>query len=190
MSTRSTLNALSNRAEAEMRLGNLDEAVAGYRDVIERIEHMKFGTPGDYEALVLARWGLAVALDCSGDPAEAEHEAFVAAHQDPEEFYIGRPEPEVFFVPAYERSWYLALGRTQHAKHEPDVRLRLSLWNKVVKTWVDYVSAAGPHNRWVALARAHLASAEAEQREAAKRFAAMEHVPDELPSLLRRRHPR
>ncbi len=97
---RSTLSVLSNRAEAEMRLGNLDEAVAGYRDVIERIERAPFGQVEDFVTLVLARWGLAVALDRDGDPADAEHQASIVSQQDPDERIIGASEDDgVFFVP-------------------------------------------------------------------------------------------
>ena len=162
------LSVISNRAEAYMRLGNLEEAVAGYRDVIERIAHGHSGN--DFETLVLARWGLAVALDRSGEPAEAEHEARLAAEMDPVEQIIGDGE-HVFFVPAYERDWYYALGRVQHAKLETDPERALAYWNLAVRTWEDYVQRAAPKDRWVALARAHLASALVEQRAASEREA-------------------
>jgi len=167
----STLNVLSNRAESEMRLGELDEAVAGYRDVIDRIEHSAFGQGGDLDILVLARWGLAVALDRSGNPADAEHEALIAAKQDPAERIIGDQE-SVFFVPDYERDWYYALGRTQHAKQATDPRLAAKYWSLVVRTWADYLQRAAPTDRWVALAKAHLGSAQVEQRRADARLAA------------------
>jgi len=165
-----TLEVLGNRAEAEMRLGNLEQAVAGYRDVIERIEHAPFGQVEDFDVLVLARWGLAVALDRSGDSGDAQHEASVVAQQDPDERIIGRTEEEgVFFRPEYERDWYLALGRGEHARQATDARDAMVKWSRVVQTWADYVRRASPDDRWVGLARAHLASAEAERDRAEAR---------------------
>ncbi len=162
------LEVLGNRAEAEMRLGNLDEAVAGYREVIERIERAPFGPVEDFETLVMARWGLVVALDRSGDPADAAHEASIVCQQDPDERIIGKTEDEgVFFRPEYERDWYLALGRTEHARLATDAREAQAKWNVVVQTWADYVRRATPDDRWLGLARAHLASAEA-KRDAAE----------------------
>jgi tetratricopeptide (TPR) repeat protein len=159
---------LSNRAEAEMRLGNLDAAVAGYRDVIYRVEHATFSRPSDESIRVLARWGLAVALDRDGDPAAAEREALIAVEEDPREHFIGDHE-KVFFVPEYERDWYYALGRTEHAKQETDPAQALEQWAFVVQTWADYVKRAAPNDRWLALARTHLASAEARRLAAASR---------------------
>jgi tetratricopeptide (TPR) repeat protein len=167
VSARSDLSILSNRAEAEMRLGDLDAAVAGYRDVLEQGGHV-YGV--DPQILVLARWGLAVALDRNGDPAEAEHEAFVASEEDPEEQIIGDKD-DVFFVPEYERDWYYALGRIQHAKHATDTGQALVCWSLVVDTWSHYVRVAVRGDRWVGLARTHLAAAILEQRAAAARFA-------------------
>lgn len=152
------LTARLNRAEAEMRLGNLEEAVAGYRDVLERAETRALAQE-DWITLVLARWGLAVALDRNGDPASAEHEAFLAAEQDPDERIIG-DEESVFFVPRYERDWYFGLGRAEHAKQEPEPRAAYRRWLMVEQTWADYVSKTTSNDRWLPLARAHLAAAE------------------------------
>jgi hypothetical protein len=146
-----------------MRLGHLDEAVAGYREVISRIEHSGLLGSTEYVTLVLARWGLAVALDRIGDPVESEQVAFVASEADPQERFIGNPdEHEVFFVPAYERDWYLALGRIQHARHALQADVAFHRWSLVVQTWQDYLGRASKNDRWLALARAHLASAQVE----------------------------
>ena len=162
---------VSNRAEALMRLERLDEAIAGYRNVIESMEHG--GRPGtDYTVLVLARWGLAVALDRNHDAAASEHEASTAAAEDPDERIIGNQD-DVFFVPKYERDWYYALGRTDHAKRETSPRLALKRWELVVRTWADYVQRAAPNERWVPLARAHLASAEVQKAAVSARVKAM-----------------
>jgi len=176
LSRSSNLSILSNRAEAYMRLGNLEEAVAGYREVIEIVAHRHYGRPSDFLTLILARWGLAVALDRSGDSAEAEHEAQLAAELDPEERVIGDTE-DVFFVPDYERDWYYALGRAQHAKHAPNPEHALALWHLTVETWTHYIARAWPNDRWVRLARAHLASAQAEERRAAERYGKTKPLP-------------
>jgi tetratricopeptide (TPR) repeat protein len=159
---------LSNRAEAEMRLGNLDAAVAGYRDVIYRMEHAAVAHRSDESIRVLARWGLAVALDRDGDPTAAEEVAAIAMEEDPREASSGDHE-NVFFVPAYERDWYYALGRTEKAKRETDPRRALGAWDLVVRTWADYVKSAAKGDRWLPLARTHLASAEARKLAAAAR---------------------
>ncbi len=183
------LSILGNRAEAEMRLGNLDAAVAGYRDVIEQGEHIYGIDPG---ILVLAHWGLAVALDRDHDWAEAEHEAYLAAEKDPDERIIGDQE-EVFFVPEYERDWYYALGRTQHARHTADPTRALMCWDLVVETWSDYIARATKataKDRWVDLARMHLAVARADQRAAATRLGRPHHGADaRVGSLRRHEHP-
>ncbi len=184
--TRDDLTVLSNRAEAEMRLGNLDDAIEGYREVIDRAEH-RFGV--EPAIGVLARWGLAVALDRNNDAAEADHEAFEAEQRDADEDFIGDHD-SVFFVPEYERDWYYAVGRTQHAKHETDPERQLACWSAVVDTWTDYVSRAVKGDRWVALARAHLADAEREQKAAAVRASKARPREDRrLRALQRRRRP-
>jgi len=167
---------LANRAEAEMRLGNLDAAVAGYRDVIERIEHGRFGTMADLQELALARWGLAVALDRLGDRTASDAEIHVVAVlEDPQEHFIGDHE-NVFFVPDYERDWYYALGRAEHARLEANPVRALATWNLVVATWADYIQRASKHvptERWLPLARAHLATAKAAQEAVAARVSAL-----------------
>jgi tetratricopeptide (TPR) repeat protein len=161
-------SVLANRAEAEMRLGNLDEAVAGYRDVIDRIEHGRVGASVDARDRVLARWGLVVALDRLGNSVDAAREALLAVEEDPREEFIGDQEL-VFFVPSYERDWYYGVGRIERARLEADPRRALAMWTLVVDTWADYLQRATPDDRWRPLARLHLASAEAERRAVAGR---------------------
>ena len=147
-------SVLANRAEAEMRLGNLDAAIAGYSDVIERIEHGRFGTMADLQELVLARWGLAVALDRAGDRTASEAALhIVAVVEDPEEHFIGDHDA-VFFVPDYERDWYYALGRAERARVETNPVRALGIWNLVVATWADYVQRASKARAGRALAPA------------------------------------
>ena len=167
---------LANRAEAEMRLGNLDAAVSGYRDVIFGLEHAPGGRASDAQSLVLARWGLAVALDRLGDTTTSRSEALTAAREDPQEKYIG-DRNDVFFVPDYERDWYYGVGRAERARLETDARLAVEAWDLVVRTWADYVARAVPSDRWLPLARAHLASAESERQIASARLPATRRAP-------------
>jgi tetratricopeptide (TPR) repeat protein len=162
--------ALLNRAEAEMRLGNLEDAVVGYRDACDAAS--PFGHL--FETGVLARWGLAVALDRSGDVTDAMREALVASQMDPAEAIIDSKEmcgvsPCVFFVPDYERDWYLGLGRAERAKQERDPGKAAWLWKKTEETWADYVSRADPKDRWLSLAKVHLATTQKRRAAAEKR---------------------
>ncbi|CAN5353646.1 hypothetical protein BH09MYX1_BH09MYX1_10560 [soil metagenome] len=100
-----------NRAEGYMRLGQLHEAMDGYREVIATLSPM--GLSGD--TLPSAYWGLAVALDRYRDPQGAVQAATWATTSDPSLFLVrpgnGRGEnPNVFFVPDYDAHWYRAVG--------------------------------------------------------------------------------
>ncbi len=163
--------ALLNRAEAEMRLGNLEDAVQGYRDACDAAS--LFGRL--FDTWVLARWGLAVALDRSGDATGAEREALLASQMDPVESIIDSKEmcgvsPCVFFVPEYERDWYLGLGRAERAKQEHDPDKAALLWKRAEEKWADYVSRADPKDRWVPLAKAHLAATRIRRAAAERRL--------------------
>jgi tetratricopeptide (TPR) repeat protein len=164
-------SVLSNRAEAYMREGVLVEAVGGYREVIDIIERdPAYGQ--ETEALVLAHWGLTVALDRSGSRSESEQEAWKAAQMDPTEGIIGNRDG-VFFVPEYERYWYLALGRAARARHETEPEIVFRYTGTVVKAWTDYIteaSRASPPDRWLPLARSHLARAERDRKAAYERW--------------------
>jgi tetratricopeptide (TPR) repeat protein len=170
-STEPDASVLANRAEAEMRLGDLDAAVAGYREVIDGLEHGRFVGQDAYMQLALARWGLAVALDRSGDRGAAESEARTAVESDPREAFIGDQE-NVFFVPAYERDWYYGLGRAERAKLATDAARAVAMWDLTVQTWADYIQKAASTDRWLPLARAHLASAKAARAAAVLRLPA------------------
>jgi tetratricopeptide (TPR) repeat protein len=164
-----SLNIRGNRAEAEMRLGNLDAAIEGYKDVIYRCEHVSFGHACNEQTLVLARWGLAVALDRNGDPAGSASVAANAVAEDPDEQIIGDRE-NVFFVPDYERDWYYGIGRAERARHEPDPKRAVAIWTLTLHTWLDYLARATPDDRWRPLAHAHAADAEAHLRVARTRL--------------------
>jgi tetratricopeptide (TPR) repeat protein len=180
---------LGNRAEAEMRLGHLDESILGYKDAIAVAESIS-GLRSLFIADVLARWGLAVALDRSGDATAGAREAALAAQLDPGHggnwpagSIIGNDfgdDVVVFFVPDYELFYYLGLGMAEHAKQATDPRLATALWRKTEVIWGKYVAGAelwdGQHkdrpDRWLPLARVHLARAQKQRVAAEKRVRA------------------
>jgi len=155
---RSKLIALLNVAEAEMHLGNLADAVAAYRDAVA------FGMGLAMEEMgrtistttILARWGLVVALDRSGDPDAAAIELREVARLDREEKIIGDTK-SVFFVPRYERCWYLAMSASHHARVATSRSEALLFWQRAELQWNEYVTQAAANDRYVPLARAHLA---------------------------------
>lgn len=161
-----------NLAECMMRDGDLDDAVAEYQEAYEYATH---ATVDLGITLPLVVWGQAVALDRAGERHEALAKATFATQLDPGEAIIGH-HPSVFFVPAYEREWYLALGATVHANETKGGREALARWTEVEGHWQKYIAAAGPDERWLALAKARLAKATA-KRELAERAAAKEPPP-------------
>jgi tetratricopeptide (TPR) repeat protein len=192
----------ANRAEAEMRLGHLDEAVRGYKDAIALSESVA-GSPHLFENSVLARWGLAVALDRWGDPSGALREASLAATQNGfmligDGFHI-RQSDDVYFVPAYEVLYYRALGWTSMAQKPTTAKDGVVYWSHAEDLWGDYAANADsaqkecerqkaracPEDRWLKLAKAHLTSAvkermAAEKKAGVKRMPRQEHLGREI----------
>ncbi len=166
---RARTTALLNLAEAEMRLGNLSDAVVGYRDAVEAASALPNGIDGSKTA-VLAVWGLAVALDRSGDPAGAAEQAKFATQLDPKEAIIG-DTTDVFFVPEYERQWYFGLGAAARARNAKDPRVAVRGWAQAEARWSTYLAEAerATSDRWVALARAHRDRARIEKAAAQRR---------------------
>jgi tetratricopeptide (TPR) repeat protein len=144
--------ALTNQAEAYMLLGEMEQAVDDYREALELIPDA-----------ALTHWGLAVALDRSGDPQGATQEAALALGSDPDSRQL--MSPNVFFVPAYDRYWYIALGAIAKARAADTSEARVQWWNWSAQMWTQYIDAASASDRWLGLARAHR---EACQRELQK----------------------
>jgi tetratricopeptide (TPR) repeat protein len=173
------VTALLNLAEADMRLGFLPEAVAGYRETLSLAVSLPMRE--GFMDEVLATWGLAVALDRNGDPMGAAAAARQATQVDQRTRLAGPPGTpdhgwrfisdtnKVFFVPAYERYWYLAMGYTEEAKQAMDPRKAAREWATVEYLWTKYVSQGTPRDRWVPLAKAHLERAHSERVAAEKR---------------------
>ena len=144
---------LSNQAEAFMVAGRLEDAVRAYRLAVD-LAHDN----------ALAHWGLAVALDRSGDPAGAIHEAGVALTYDPDAKELNGPN--VFFVPPRDRFWYRALGAMARANSASDVGMRALWWDRATLLWQQYLDASPIDDRWVPIARIRHAFCEQATRDA------------------------
>ena len=168
--------AMMNMGEAQMRLGRVDDALATFRVVLRLCGELP-NTPSVGSTYVLALWDVAVALDRSGDPRGALETAAKASHVDlggRTGAYLIAKDPDVFFVPDWERLWYLALGAAAEAREAADVRDAAVLWAAAERALGEYVSraaAAGGHDPWIAIARVRLARAHAERQGADKRAA-------------------
>jgi tetratricopeptide (TPR) repeat protein len=159
-----------NLAETEMHLGDLKEAIEGYREALRiagRI-HRRDTAP-------LAVWGLAVALDRSGDRAAAEKEARFA--QDLESSMLGRGtmsilhSDAVFFVPAYELHYYDGLGAFARGKVAKTATEAARHFAKAESSFGQYVQAADASDRWLEMAKARLAASKVERERAEARAA-------------------
>jgi hypothetical protein len=163
--------AMLNLAEADMHLGDLDDAVAGYRDTIDAAAQLPNAIELEQKTGLLARWGLAVALDRSGDVAGGAKETKLVLQLDTDMHEI-RGGPNVFFAPERERYWYVALGFTEFAKEAPDAKTAALLWRRAEGCWRDYtadVRAKAENDRWIDLARARLEKAHSARLAAERR---------------------
>jgi tetratricopeptide (TPR) repeat protein len=126
---------MCNLAEIVGQTGDTSRAIDIFRECIAM-------RPGEPSAL----WGLAVVSDRDGREDESHRAAMDALAQDPE--LAGIRGPDVFFVPAYEVHYYLALA------HEAR-----GVWTEAASEWLTFLSQGGEHSRWSDRARAHLALA-------------------------------
>lgn len=135
---------LSNRAESRAKIGDFVGAVADYRASIAL-------APDD----ALPRWGLAVALDRTGDLARALEEGGHALAVDAGSSSV-LDRPGVFFVPAYERWWYHALRQLTAASRAQALDERSAHLETAARLWQLFVEQAPSSDRWVPLARARM----------------------------------
>lgn len=148
--------AMLNMAEAEMRLGRLDEAVVGYRESYRLATEAQTASSSQ-ETAALACYGLAVALDRQGDTPGSRAEIARALSIDPSMMLV-LSSPNVFFVPAYERSYYVGMGFEARARDAgAPLGPRHEFVRRSVAAYKAYVDKARPDDRWVHRAREHLA---------------------------------
>jgi hypothetical protein len=157
---RARLSDMMNMGEAEMRLGLVDDALGTFRDVLRLCGKLANSS----STYVLTLWDLAVALDRAGDPGgaigaavEASPMIVISSTGTPMNgAEILRRDPAVFFVPEWEREWYLALASSAKARDAHDARTAAETWADAERHWDTYIaraSAAGGRDRWLAIAR-------------------------------------
>jgi tetratricopeptide (TPR) repeat protein len=165
-----------NMGESQMRLGQIDEAVETFREVLGVLAKLpnSMDTARNY---VLTAWDLAVALDRSGDSRGAVDEASrVLAMSTPPQLPRPLPFPPsravrgtlilrssgVFFVPQWEVEWYLALAATADARDAKDAGEEASSWAEAEAHWNSYVdqsAASKDADPWLPIARVRLSHA-------------------------------
>lgn len=149
---------LANRAEAYMLLGDITAAVDGYRAALALLtaDYMMFGSGPT------TLWGLAVALDRSGDLDSGLDTVRVARSYDAQDKAINGPG--WFYLPDYDRHWYEALGHWQVARKADVVTsVRVDAYARAVASWEEYLSNATRDDRWLPLARMRLKQCEKER---------------------------
>lgn len=155
-----------NLAETQMHLGDLKDAIEGYREAL-RIA----GRVGNNrETAPLATWGLAVALDRAGDRLAAEKEArFALEIERSMGMHRLLRSEDVFFVPSYEIHWYEGLGSAARARVATSARDAATLWRQAEKSFAEYIAGAEKSkepDRWLPIAKARLATARSERERA------------------------
>ena len=158
----SRASAVLNMAEAEMRRGNLRDAIVGYEDALRLAQDVRSG--GGVQTYVLAIWGLAVAKDRNGDTTGAALEAQRAITHDPMLNLIS-DQKNVFFVPDYERFYYLGLGELALSAVADTARDRLDHMERAERRFTSYDRAALSDDRWLSRVRQHLAFAKKRRGE-------------------------
>lgn len=158
-----------NLAETEMHLGNLKEAIEGYREALRIASRSPSRTLAP-----LAMWGMAVALDRSGDRIGADKEALAVLELQTSSGLNGLLRSSgVFFYPDYELAWYDAVGASALARKPGATPAEVALhWKTAEDAFASYVRAAsrpGVTDRWLELAKVRLAAAKLEREKAEKR---------------------
>jgi tetratricopeptide (TPR) repeat protein len=186
---RARVAPLMNMGEAEMRLGLLDDALATFYEGMSLCEALP-NSGGINATYALTLWDVALVLDRNGDsPASLEMASRARAWTWTEVTGAGaaqmartvtgwdviRDENDVFFVPDWEREWYLALGDAASARQASDARDAALLWQQAETHWDAYIgrsTASGRPDPWIGMARTrqervHTARVKAEKRASA-----------------------
>jgi tetratricopeptide (TPR) repeat protein len=183
---RERIAPLMNMGEAQMRLRRLDEALGTFRQAIELCESLP-NSSGVNSTYALSLWDLALALDRSGDREGALQAAGKARRWTWVELVgfgqaqvlrtmtgwdVIQDEHNVFFVPEWDREWYLALGEAAAARQATEPREAAREWASAEAHWDAYVgraARAGGRDPWLAIARLRRERARAAVAEAAAR---------------------
>lgn len=159
-----------NLAEVEMHEGDLKSSIDDYREAFALAARV----PSEHgmEISILSEYGLAVALDRAGENNEAEHHAALAYSMENQMKVLHGPG--TYFVPDYEINWYDAVTAAARARVATNVAGRLALWQDAVDASTRYVKAGEKaHDKWLAIAKARLASYTVERDKAAKAVKSM-----------------
>lgn len=141
----SRATALCNLAEVHMYLNEVDDSLSRYQECARLLP-----------TNATAWWGMAVAHDRAGHDADARTSADHAVSMDPDLADINGEG--VFYVPAYERHYYVAIAREAQARR-PGSTVSLT---QALASWRSYMNDGGPNAPWIQRVRAHVAAIEAE----------------------------
>lgn len=166
LETRSSARAtlFANRAEGYMALGDISSAVEGYRTSIAMLLPIEMFRTG-----VTTLWGLAVALDRSGDLESAFRSINLAREYDPTDVLINGPG--WFYVPLYDEAWYSALGHWARARQFTLPSSRAQAYANAIADWEEYIARAPSTDRWLELAKSRLEMCERERDTITQRSA-------------------
>ncbi len=140
-----------------MATGDITAAVDGYREAIGLLSApIELFTLGP-----TTLWGLAVALDRSGDLDGALETIRLARTYDPLDKNLNGPG--WFYVPDYDRYYYQALGHWSAARRATLPAARAEEYLSAVAHWQEYLDSAAPSDRWIGIARARLRQIEKER---------------------------
>ena len=149
---------LANQAEGYMALGKLRDAISGYRESLRVVPMIGMAKLG-----VTTHWGLAVALDRSGDLRSAMIQIRDARVYDPHDLRINGDD--WIYVPAHDEHWYRALGNWQHARVATDDRTRIARYQQAIAEYARYIDRAPEGDRWISLAEHRYRQCEREMRQ-------------------------
>jgi tetratricopeptide (TPR) repeat protein len=155
-STRARLFA--NRAEALMHKGDIAAAIVGYREAL-MIQ--------DARSMSTTLFGLAVALDRTGDLEQALTAIRLARSYDPIDKELNGPRWT--YLPEYDRYWYDALGHWSHARAADADADRDESYARTLRSWNDYIARAPRDDRWLGIARIRWCAAWSELQGSAPR---------------------
>lgn len=148
---------LANRAEAYMAIGEITLAVEGYRAALSLLSSIEMILGSGPTTL----WGLAVALDRAGDLDSGLDAVRLARTYDPND--KGLESPGWFYVPAYDRYYYQALGHWSAARAADLNAAKAERYSRAIAAWEEYIASAAPDDRWLPLSRVRLRQCEKER---------------------------
>lgn len=167
---------LMNQGEALMRDGDANAALAQFREVARL-------AVASTDLSILTQWDIVIALDRSGDFGGALQAALATVRMSKAAvLYLQPLNPAVYFVPAYERSWYLALAEAGLALDATQARAVAHHWKSSETYMMSYVSGATTNasDKWLELARKRLDEIRKRRAEAEKRPGALAPPGEEM----------